>query len=111
MAGRLDDAGRAPERTPVATYGEPWRWMLAVAPPFDLKGENLAGYLRWVSRAAGLEVRFASPSLERMARETGIHADLPGLAPEETLDVVLPACGARRRFADGLLIVEFAAEG
>ncbi len=99
-------AGQQPEKSSISSYGPSWSWILDIAPPFDLDGKSLAEYLDWISRELGREVRFADPSLERIAADVGVYADLAGLDPEESLEVVLPSCGVRHRFADGRLIVE-----
>ncbi len=93
-------------RAAVATHGSVWSWVQEVAPSIAFDDRTLQSYLDWVARETGLELRFSDPALAARAPETQVHGDVTGLAPEETLALVLPACGARHRIVGGVLVVE-----
>ena len=77
-----------------------------MAPSIVLDERTLESYFRWIERETGWTLRYSDPSLASRAATTQVHADVEGLTPAETLDVVLPACGVRHRVQNGILVVE-----
>lgn len=65
-----------PERLNVAIYGPDWEWIEATAPVAAMRGRRLYEFLVWISRETGLEFRFESDDVERIAREESVTGDL-----------------------------------
>lgn len=65
-----------PERLNIATYGPEWEWIEATAPVAAMQGRRLYEFLVWISRETGLEFRFESKTVERIAREESVTGDL-----------------------------------
>lgn len=80
-------------RSATSAEGPAWSWTQQVVPEYSIEGRTLASYLEWVSRETGLTFRFADTELEPLAQRTVLHGTIAGLAPEESLGVVLPGCG------------------
>jgi len=101
---RVDRSG-AVETVAIAPRGEEWDWTLAVAPPFRLEGRTLRDYLAWLSRETGWKVEYDDPSIAAGAADVILHGSTAGLRPDQTPDVVLPACGLRHRLDGAMLTV------
>ena len=97
--------GRAPERRPIAAWGQEWEWTQAVAPLLDIEGRTAREFLAWVARESGIEVSYADARAERAAREAVLHGRLVGPTPLESLAVVLPGCGLRSARSDGRIVI------
>lgn len=100
------DASGAVLTDRVDPRGPEWDWVLASAPPFPIEGRPLTEYLGWVSREAGLTVRFADPSIEREAGTVVLHGSIEGLTPDQTPAAVLPTCGLDHRIEGDLLLID-----
>jgi ferric-dicitrate binding protein FerR (iron transport regulator) len=94
------------EARPVNAWGDPWRWLLDAAPPFELEGKTLAEFLDWVTRETGWHLRYADPDLEREAATIVVHGSIEGLRPDQTPTVVLPSSGLEHHLEDGTLFIE-----
>ena len=67
---------RRPEILSIRTFGPEWEWIEATAPIAVMQGKSLYDFLLWISRETGLEVRFESDEVERVAREESPKGDL-----------------------------------
>ncbi len=103
--------GGAVTREDVAAYGPSWGWILRTSPPFELEGQTLGEFLRWVSRETGWRTRFADLALEREVTDTVAHGSIAGVRPDHAPDLVLPGYGLRYRLEDGTLVIEQASIG
>lgn len=98
----VDAEGTVTERR-VDIYGAPWEWVLEAAEPFELEGARLGDFLDYLTREAGLEVRFDDPGLEPAARDIVLHGSVEGMTVDDAVAVVLPTCGLEHRLEDGVL--------
>ncbi len=94
------------KRAPLATHAEPWQWVLATSPGFDLEGRTLSEFLDWVVRETGLQLSFPDRTLESEAEQIRVHGSIDGLSPDQAPKVVLPSSGLAFRIEDGLMVVE-----
>jgi len=94
------------EREPLATHAEPWQWVLATSPSFDLEGRTLSEFLDWVVRETGLQLSFPDRMLESEAGQIRVHGSIEGLSPDQAPEVVLPSSGLAYRIEDGVMFVE-----
>ncbi|MCZ7648565.1 MAG: FecR family protein [Planctomycetota bacterium] len=100
----IDAAGQL-ARAKVPFSGEAWDWIQRVAPPFELEGCSLGAYLDWLGRETGWRVRFEDPRAEAAAREVTLHGDVSRLAPDQSVEAVLPACAFTWRLEAGTLVI------
>jgi len=89
----------------IVRFGESWGWVGEITPPFSLDGRILGEYLVWVSREAGLEVRFEPGDLAQTASGIRLHGELPSMQPQLTPQVVLPTCGLIAEIDGGVMTV------
>lgn len=99
-----DDGGV--KRSNVPSYGAAWDWTLEAAPPIDIEGMPLSGFLAWAARETGRDVAYASPGIEREAAGILVHGSIAGLTPPQALDAVLATTNLRARVAGASLVVE-----
>ncbi|MPY89741.1 MAG: hypothetical protein GEU99_17695 [Luteitalea sp.] len=97
-------AGEVTRRT-IPLQGVLWDWVSRAAPPANIEGKPLTAFLDWVEREGGWHVRFADASLARTAATTIVHGSIDGLTLEESLDVVLAACGLAHRIEGGSVVI------
>ncbi len=93
-------------RATVDPYGPAWEWVVASAPSLDIEGLTLAAYLEWVARETGWEVRFTDEAVAGSAAGIKLYGTIEGLAPDESLEAILPGSGLGYRIADGALLLE-----
>jgi ferric-dicitrate binding protein FerR (iron transport regulator) len=93
-AGEKLTVGRGTEvlREPLSTFGSDWAWTERLAPPFDIDGRRLIEVLEWVAAQTGRKLEFASPALERLARDTVLSGSID-LEPMQKLVAVLATTG------------------
>ncbi len=89
-----------------ANFGPSWDWILDVATPFTLEGHTLEAFLAWVSRETGWKTEFVDRQAGASASEVVLHGSIEGLRPDRALEAVLPTCGLKHRFEDGVLLIE-----
>ena len=95
---------RPPQITSTATYGEDWDWLMRAA-PFRAEGATLEAFLRWVEAEGGRRVEFADPSLRQSVGRTVLHGSIEGMTLEESVAVILPACGLTHTVSGDRIIV------
>jgi ferric-dicitrate binding protein FerR (iron transport regulator) len=66
-----------------------WAWVESLAPPCGIDGRSLFDVLTDLAREADLELVFASPEIERRARELTLHGPALSLPPRTAIDAVL----------------------
>ena len=66
-----------------------WEWVDALAPPCGIEGRSLYDVLQDLAREADLELAYASPDVERRARELTLHGPALDLPPRAAIDAVL----------------------
>jgi FecR-like protein len=82
-----------------------WHWVLAAAPGLDIDGSTLADYLDWVSRETAWHLRYEDEALADLAAGIRLHGTLEGMAPDESVSVILPGSGLGYRVEGGTLLV------
>ncbi len=92
-------------RGSIEPYGPEWDWILAAAPSLDIEGLMLSAFLEWVSRETGWRVRYSNEELAGSAATIRLHGTIDGLAPHESLSVVLPGSGLGYRLESGSLLI------
>lgn len=97
-----------PERRSVATYGPGWEWIEATAPVAAMQGRQLYEFLVWISRETGLEFRFESDDVERVAREESVTGDLSS-TPRVALRQSLSTFDLAYEIDDGVIRIREAA--
>ncbi len=90
---------------PIRADALEWEWTQRVAPPFAIEGRPVAALLDWVTREAGLSIRYQDGEAERMARITILHGSLGDLRPDQAPEVILPTAGLQAKRARDALIV------
>ncbi len=77
-----------------------WHWVESVAPSATTDGQPVTVLFQWVSRETGRELRYADRAIEQEAAATILHGQLSGLAPLETLDVMLATTKLAYKISD-----------
>lgn len=95
------DEGGSVTRRQLLPYGDEWRWILEIAPSFELEGNQLGSFLEWVSRETGRDVGFDSVQLKVASSGILLHGSVEGLSPQQALESVLPTCGLTFRRVQG----------
>ncbi|HVR96432.1 MAG TPA: FecR family protein [Thermoanaerobaculia bacterium] len=99
-------------RGTIDRQGPAWGWVLAAAPGLDVDGLALGEYLDWVSRETGWRLRYEDEALAGLARGIRLRGTLEGMAPDESVSVVLPGSGLGYRIeGDTLLITRLKTPG
>jgi ferric-dicitrate binding protein FerR (iron transport regulator) len=92
-------------RSIIEPHGPEWSWVLAAAPSMDIDGLKLSEYLDWVSRETALKVRYEDPALASLASTIRLRGSIEGLAPDESLSVILAGSGLGYRIEGGSLLI------
>lgn len=90
-------------RSPIATTGAEWGWVLAAAPPIVLDG-NARGILTAIAREKGLTLMFADRRLADRVASISLHDHIP-LTPDEALDAATVAADLSYRVDGNALII------
>lgn len=93
-------------RADVDPFGPVWDWILVAAPGLPIDGVLLPAYLEWVARETGWTVQYADAELARSAAGIRVYGSIEGVAPDESLGVVLPGSGLAYRLEEPVLWVE-----
>jgi hypothetical protein len=96
-------------RSPIATSGPAWDWVLAIAPPFEIEGRRLEDFLAWVERETGWRVELDPDARSVASQAIRLHGSIAGLPPGEAIDVVLAGAGLASRLETGVLRISRAA--
>ena len=81
--------GAPPARDTVSLSGQDWRWAIALGPAYDIDGQSVLEYLKWVSRESGLQLEFVDNDLRMAAMSVELQGSYEGLMPLESLESVL----------------------
>ena len=73
----------------VPVVGESWDWAVALAPMFDIEGQSLLDFLKWVSRETGMGLRIQSDEVRMETMQSRLHGSVDGMTPIDALDAVL----------------------
>lgn len=92
-------------RGPVASHGEAWDWVAQAAPPIDIEGLSLAGFLGWAARELGCSIEFSSAGVAQEAAAVILHGSVAGLAPAQALDAVFTTTRMQAVVANGRIVV------
>ena len=104
--GQLEiDAAGVLTHGEIATHGEPWDWVTAIAPKLELEGLSAHEFLNWAARESGWELRFTDQDLERSAESIVLSGSTEGLTIQQALDAVLPTCRMAHQVDEGVLLV------
>ncbi|MFN7942476.1 MAG: FecR family protein [Thermoanaerobaculia bacterium] len=96
-------------RTPIATNGPAWGWVLAIVPPFEIEGQRLEAFLAWAGRETGWRIELDAGARAAAAEPILLHGSIAGLAPDEALKAVLAGAGLASRLDGGTLRISRAA--
>lgn len=66
-----------------------WEWVDALAPPCGIDGRSLFDVLADLTHEADLQLVFATPEIERRARDLTLHGPALELPPRTAIDAVL----------------------
>jgi ferric-dicitrate binding protein FerR (iron transport regulator) len=111
MGGQIEmDPSGGVLRGEIATYGNDWDWIGAIAPMLSLEGRSARAFLDWASRERGWELRFTDEDVERSASSIVLSGSADGLTIEQALDAVLPTCRMAHQVENGVLLVRFLPE-
>jgi ferric-dicitrate binding protein FerR (iron transport regulator) len=72
-----------------------WEWVEALAPSLAIEGRDLLSVLKALAHECGVEIRFANPGVEAMARATTLHGPALDLPPREAMRALLTSSGLR----------------
>jgi ferric-dicitrate binding protein FerR (iron transport regulator) len=97
--------GGAVARERVATYGEAWAWLDALAPALHIDGRRVDEFVAAVARETGRDVRYATPDARAAAAEVMLRGSAEGLAPDVALRAVLATTRLDARLRDGEILV------
>jgi ferric-dicitrate binding protein FerR (iron transport regulator) len=89
----------------IETWGEEWRWLNEVAPPFIVDGKNVSEFMTWFASESGMEVRYDSQATATKANDAVLHGSVGTLGPIPAANAVLPTAGLRGEVKDGVLTV------
>jgi len=92
-------------RSMIEPHGPEWQWVLAAAPGVDINRLKLGEYLDWVSRETALKIRYEDQALAELAATIRLRGSIEGLAPDESLSVILPGSGLGYRIEGGSLLI------
>ncbi len=82
-----------------------WDWVLEAAPSLDIEGVLLSDYLSWLARETGWQVGYSEERLPGLVRGIRLHGTIEGLAPDDSLGLVLPGSGLGYRLEAGRLTI------
>lgn len=92
------------ERHVIASWGDDWRWILAVAPPFVTSEATVKEFLDWVARETGWTIRFEDEELAARAASIEIRGTLSSIPPDSAR-LILRSAGLDSELTDGVLLV------
>ena len=101
---RLDGSGA--DITPISARDDYWAWAADLAPAFDIEGEPLLDFLRWVARETGYELVFEDNELRMQAMRVDLHGSVSDFAPLDAVEAVLAGTTFKYRIEDGKIIIE-----
>ena len=100
----LDESGKL-RTEQIALSGDAWSWVETVAPRIVTEGRSLHAFLEAVQQQTGLQVRYATPEIERRAAATIIGGRHPDLPPRQLLEVVLSATNFRHAVTESTIVI------
>lgn len=90
---------------PYSGHGDAWAWVADVSPPVQQDQWLVHEFLGWVGRETGRKIVYASPEVEREARQNRIVGNVE-LPPMQALRTLLPATGLRFRIDGDSIVIE-----
>jgi len=87
------------------SYGAPWAWSAAIAPPLEIENRPLAEFLAWTVREQGWQLRYGDQALQQRVLDIRLHGSLDRLGTEAMLERVSLVTGVSLRARDGVLWV------
>ncbi|MFQ6006074.1 MAG: FecR domain-containing protein [Woeseia sp.] len=92
----------------VGVTGGDWAWIEKTSPAFVLDNRPIIEFLTWVSRESGKRLDFASPGVEKVAREKELRGitGVTEMEPSRALDIYMPTTGLRWRTENGVIVVD-----
>jgi ferric-dicitrate binding protein FerR (iron transport regulator) len=90
---------------PAPTHGPTWAWSAALAPPLEIDGQPLDGFLRALCREQGWTLAYADAALARDASGMILRGSSKGLGPTDALAVALATTGLTHSLENGVLRV------
>ncbi len=95
----------ATRRGSIAAHDAEWGWAQSLAVPFRLDGATLASFLDWATREQGMQLRYESDRVRRVAEQTVLHGSMDGLSPQAAIDSVLATTTLRTAHRDNASLV------
>jgi ferric-dicitrate binding protein FerR (iron transport regulator) len=94
-------------RSAIASSGEHWMWIDAMAPEIDIEDRPLGEFLGWVARETGRQIVYADDNTRRQVAAIRMHGSVRGLAPLQALKAVMASTSLRFELPDGAIRVSF----
>jgi len=102
----LDENGVVRSTGIAPNHGD-WRWVQTLASAPDIDDQPLTVLLAWVARESGVQVRYATPAIERKATATILHGSIQRLEPLQALEVMLATTDLRHEvLSDGTILIK-----
>jgi FecR protein len=93
-------------RGAVPLNGDPWHWVFALAPNYEIEGRSLLDFLEFESRELGYRLVFADQHARDVAERTILHGTVHGRAPLEAVNSVLATTSLTYAIHDNTLQVQ-----
>jgi FecR protein len=92
--------------TPAPSTGPQWDWIQRLTMNYAVEGVAVAEFLGRAAREAGMRLEYADEAARQHAERTLLHGELPGVTPQQAIDIVLATnrLQTRTSSADHLLI-------
>lgn len=93
----------AVNRDTVKPFDESWRWAEQLAPTFELEGQSLDRFLRWISRENGWQLSYRRDALKAYARNNILHGSIADMSSDDALEAVSLSGGIEYELDGGVL--------
>lgn len=94
-----------PSYANISAHGELWRWAERIAPAVIADRRSAYEFIYWVARESGLDVQFASDSVEQSAHTTRMSGGSGDLEPRAALHLLLQTTTLKAVIADGSILI------
>lgn len=87
------------------SYGEPWEWVAAAGPAFDIENRSLTEFLTWIAREHGWQIQYRDELTQHEAHEIRLHGSVAGLDAQAMLERLALITGVALHVDHGVLSV------
>lgn len=74
----------------ISIHDEQWDWTQEIYRVFDIKGQSVEQYLKWVSSETGHEISWESMNAKIRAKNVILSGSIDGIPPLESLKIIIP---------------------